>query len=251
VPATDRGFRYGMSVFETVVVHIGTPLFVAEHLHRLLLASRAAGFIFPEGLSEKSVESLVSGHDTGSLRLYISAGDGGPGQPVIESRTYAIYESSSIPDEDEVALGWRLDVSRAPFPTVLGGWKTGNYWSSIQALQEARRGGFNEAIVSNAQGAVVSASMGNLFAVVAGRLVTPALSMGARDGVLRAWVMAQEPVDETLLSMDDLSVFEECFITNSRIGVMPVASIADRALPSSETGRRLAKLYREKILITR
>lgn len=240
-----------MSVFETIIVHCGTALFVKEHLHRLLQASRAAGFIFPEGLSEKAVESLVSGHETGSLRLYISAGDGGPGQPVTESRTYAIYESSSIPDEDEVALGWRLDISRAPFPAVLGGWKTGNYWSSIQALQEARRGGFNEAIVSNAQGAVISASMGNLFAVIAGRLVTPALSMGARDGVLRAWVAEQESVEDALLSVDDLSVLEECFITNSRIGVMPVASIADRTLPSSEVGWRLAKLYREKILIAR
>ncbi len=240
-----------MSVFETIAVYRGTPLFVREHLQRLRLACQAAGFVFPEGLSEQAIEALATVNETGTFRLYISAGDGGPGQPVTESRVYALYEEISIPDEAEVALGWRTDVSRAPFPTILGGWKTGNYWASIQAMQEAKRGGFNEAIVSNAQGAVISASMGNLFVVVDGRLVTPALSMGSRDGVLRAWVMAQEPVEETLLSVDDLTSVEECFITNSRIGVMPVVAIADRPLPGFATGRRLAKLYREKILVAR
>jgi branched-subunit amino acid aminotransferase/4-amino-4-deoxychorismate lyase len=240
-----------MSVFETVVVFQGAPLFVREHLDRLRLACQAAEFVFPESLTAKAVGELITDDVSGSLRVYVSAGDGGPSAPVTVSRTYALFEPSSSPDAGEVDLGWRLDVSRAPFPTILGGWKTANYWPSIQALQEAKRGGFQEAIVLNAQGAVISASMGNLFAVMGGSLVTPALSMGARDGVLRAWVMEQEPVEETLLSLDDLSAFEECFITNSRIGVMPVASIADRVLPSFETGRRLAKLYREKILLAR
>ena len=35
VPIEDRGFRYGMSVFETVAVMGGKPRFLAEHLDSL------------------------------------------------------------------------------------------------------------------------------------------------------------------------------------------------------------------------
>ena len=38
VPFTDRGFRYGMSVFESIVIHNGRPVFLREHLNRLALS---------------------------------------------------------------------------------------------------------------------------------------------------------------------------------------------------------------------
>ena len=103
----------------------------------------------------------------------------------------------------------------------------------------------------NAQGVVISASMGNVFFVQADRVLTPPVSMGARDGAVRAWVQGQSAVEEALLSADDLSEIDECFITNSRIGVMPVAALADRTLSSQEQGRRLSQLYRESILFAR
>ena len=38
VPITDRGFRYGMSVFESVRVSRGEPEFFEQHIARLLSA---------------------------------------------------------------------------------------------------------------------------------------------------------------------------------------------------------------------
>jgi len=240
-----------MSVFETIAVHAGRALFVHEHMQRLALASQAARFIFPVGLTESLVHELVAGFPDGSLRIYVTAGDGAPTASVEASRTFLNFEQMSFPQELEYAQGWRVDVSRAPFPSILGGWKTGNYWPSVQALQEAKRNGCQEALVLNAQGVVISASMGNVFFVKGGQVLTPPVSMGARDGAVRAWVQGHSAVEEALLSADDLSELDECFITNSRIGVMPVSALADRATPSQEQGRRLSKLYRESILFTR
>ena len=41
VPIEDRGFRYGMSVFETVAIHRGRAVFLEAHLERLIRAAHA------------------------------------------------------------------------------------------------------------------------------------------------------------------------------------------------------------------
>jgi branched-subunit amino acid aminotransferase/4-amino-4-deoxychorismate lyase len=49
LPVSDRGFRYGMSVFETLRIFNGTPGFVGPHLERLRSAALRCGFTAPEG----------------------------------------------------------------------------------------------------------------------------------------------------------------------------------------------------------
>ncbi|HEY5814476.1 MAG TPA: hypothetical protein VIT23_17705, partial [Terrimicrobiaceae bacterium] len=51
VPVTDRGFRYGMSVFETLAIRGGKILFLREHLAALDAACAAAGFPLPKAHS--------------------------------------------------------------------------------------------------------------------------------------------------------------------------------------------------------
>jgi branched-subunit amino acid aminotransferase/4-amino-4-deoxychorismate lyase len=80
------------------------------------------------------------------------------------------------------------------------------------------------------------------------RVLTPPLALGARDGVVRAWVADHIPVEESPLVVEDLASSAECFITNSRLGVAPVAEIDGRKLPSRAAGDWLAVLYREEIL---
>ncbi len=241
VPVTDRGFRYGMSVFETLAVSRGRLLFLKEHLHRLRLACTAAGFSFPVDLPS-ALAGLSCGD--GMLRIYVTAGDGSFSHPADASRTYALFETMAFPSPD---AAFRVNLSRASVACVLGGWKTGNYWPHVQALAAAKNQGLDETLVFNAQGGLVSAAMANVFLVRDGRLYTPATSSGARDGVVRDWVLRRMPVEESLFSCEDLAKAEECFLTNSRIGVMPVAEIDGRLL-SRQTGEALSSFYREEIL---
>ena len=53
---------------------------------------------------------------------------------------------------------------------------------------------------------------------------------GARLGVIRELVMAQSPVEEGSLFVDDVMNADSIFVTNSWIGVMPVASVNGRPL---------------------
>ncbi len=242
--ALDRGFRFGMSVFETLAIWKGQALFEKEHLLRLRDACEAAGFSFPEKLTPQTLLPLPDG----TLRFYVTAGEGGFLEPVSHPRTYAIFDETVFPGEEDIRRGARVLLCRAPMPSVLGGHKTGNYWPHVQALAEARREQCDEAIVLNAQGAVVSAAMANVFLVSGGRVRTPAREMGARDGVVRDWVCRHTPVEETLLSVDDLENADECFLTNSRLGVMPVTELAGRRLPGRAIADHLASVYREEVL---
>ncbi|CAN5648394.1 branched-chain-amino-acid transaminase [soil metagenome] len=236
-----------MAVFETIAVWQGGLCLLNAHVNRLERACHDAGFLLPPDLVD-SVTAIFLGRETGLLRVYLTGGDGSPLAACTESRCYAIFEQMVFPTVEQIEKGWRLGISRAPIPTILGGWKTACYWPHIHALAEAQRNSCNEAIVCNAAGAVVSASMANVFFVIRGTLHTPALSCGARDGVVREWVRTHHPVEEAQLSVDDLAEVEECFLTNSRIGLMPVFEIDGRALPSRQTGLTLAKSYREEVL---
>ncbi len=246
----DRGFRYGMSVFETILIHRGRMVLGEDHIRRLQEASRAAGFSVPTGLLDSLMTRLAHADEsmTCMLRVYVTAGEGSPLADATASRIYIIVEEVVMPGDGERADGWKLHLSRAPMVSVLGGWKTGNYWPHVQALAEARRNGCQEAVIPDMAGNVVSASMANLFAVIDGELRTPPLMVGARDGVVRSWVLKNSSAREDLITVDDLARATECFVTNSRIGILPVREIDGRELPSRSVGRLLYDTYRENVL---
>jgi 4-amino-4-deoxychorismate lyase len=244
VPISDRGFRYGMSVFETVAVRNGRMLFLEEHLAALSAACKAAGF---QATTASAVTGLADLPD-GLLRIYITAGDGALTNSALHPRTFAYFEPAEFPGPKEITLGFRLGVTSTPFATVLGGWKTGNYWPNLRALSQARENGFDETLIVNIERVVISAAMANAFFLIGGVLHTPATDLGARQGVVRQWIKKMTPIREARLSLEDIGAAEECFLTNSRLGVMPVSQIAGRFLPSRGTGEALAGMYRERIL---
>ena len=98
LPLTDRGLRYGMSVFETIGVRDGQPLLFEKHAH--LLATSAKELL---GAGVKLAIPPLDPGDRGMLRFYVTAGDGGPGAPVKEPRIFALYEALS---GDLPAFGW-------------------------------------------------------------------------------------------------------------------------------------------------
>jgi 4-amino-4-deoxychorismate lyase len=244
VPISDRGFRYGMSVFETVAVRNGKMLFLKEHLAALSEACKTAGF---RAETADPINTLADLPD-GLLRIYVTAGDGSLAASAPHQRTFVYFEPIEFPDPAEIKRGFRLGVTLTPIVPVLGGWKTGNYWPNVRALAFARENGFDETLIVNIERVVISAAMANVFFLIDGTLRTPAADIGVRRGVVRQWITRMTPVREDRLSLEDVSAAEECFLTNSRIGVMPVSQIQGRALPSRSTGEALAGLYRERIL---
>jgi branched-subunit amino acid aminotransferase/4-amino-4-deoxychorismate lyase len=227
-----------MSVFETVAIHRGQALFLQDHLDRLARAASSLGWqeVVVNGIPDCGQGS------TGVVRLYITAGAGSPGAPFC-GPVYALFEQCEVGTEFPAV---RLALSSAPYLPRPGGWKTGNYWQNVDALAEARRLGVDDALLFNPSGAVVCASMANVFLEIHGVWKTPALETGARDGIVRAWVKGQMPVEETLLTAEDVARSTGCFLTNSRIGLRAISEIDGRPLQTEIAP--LQMIYRELVL---
>ena len=239
LPLTDRGVRYGMSVFETIGIREGQPLLLAEHL--TLLAAGGADLL-GTNLPEIQLPALAP-DATGILRLYFTAGDGAPTAPVGEPRLFALFEPhdpAGIPDEQTARL------HPEPVTPFAHGRKTANYWLNCAAQTAARKAGGDHALLADHEGNLLSAAFGNIFFVLDGQLCTPSLALAVRAGVIRSRLMQIQTVREVEFPADRLPEASELFLTNSRLGVMPLQCAAITPGPLSRALR--ATLLRENIV---
>lgn len=243
LPLTDRGFRYGMAVFESVRVWKSVPLFWQEHRDRLQLACEDRQFHLLDGCLEAAVELLRKQGLDGFARIYVTAGDGSVADPATTCRTFLLLEQRALP----TAESYHLAMPHESHQPLFGGLKTANYWSNVDVLQRALRRGRDEALLFNEHAELVSACMGNVFLVNGGKVSTPDLACGARDGVVREWVLNQVEARQGSLFVEDVERSDEVFICNSWIGIMPVHTIDDRKLPSTSFATRLREEYADAI----
>ncbi len=239
LPVTDRGFRYGMALFETVRLWCGQPLFLQAHLKRL--HDGCADRRFPlDRAALVAMEPLLAGQPDGVARLYVTAGDGALTAPEFTApRVLVIGEERPAPIPERCKLALIGETHLAPF----GGLKTANYWANVDALHRALRSEHDEALLFNENSELISASTANIFVVRGGHVSTPALECGAREGVTREWVMRQMPVREGSLFLGDLQEADELFLTSSWYGVRPAATLEHRSLPSQTIGEQLAAAF--------
>src|SRR5262245_20686415 len=92
VPLTDRGFRYGMSLFESVALEGGSVEFWDGHLQRLLTSCVERDFIVDEDALRAVEGVLASAGRDGFGRVYVTAGDGGPAAPIESPRIFVFLE---------------------------------------------------------------------------------------------------------------------------------------------------------------
>lgn len=243
---TDRGFRYGMSLFESLAIRRDKVEFLAGHLARLETACRQCGWPLAPSLLIRAGE-LLHGLLPGPTfaRIYVTAGDGAPTAPVEAPRIFILTEPRTVNPRETC----RVALRPAPHVPLLGGLKTANYWANLESLAWAHKDGFDEALLFNTDGALVSACMGNVFAMFEGELVTPHPSTGARAGLVREWVMQRFTgckIVQRALTWGDLDQVSECFLTSSWKGIVPVVSLDARPLQTNVAEALRAEFWSEE-----
>jgi branched-subunit amino acid aminotransferase/4-amino-4-deoxychorismate lyase len=229
LPVSDRGFRYGMSVFETLRILNGTPGFVGPHLERLRSAALRCSFTPPEGAFSALPSLLSQWGGTGVARVYVTAGDGAPAAPAERCRVVVLFEARS----PVVQTTYALQSCPAPHLPPFGGLKTANYWANAEALRQARLCGADEALLFRPDGALIGACMANVFVKTHAGWLTPTLACGARDGVVRAWTLRNLPVQEARLTRETLQNASSMFLSSSWIGLLQARSLDGRPLERS------------------
>ncbi len=237
LPLTDRGFRYGMAVFESLRVAGGEAEFFAKHFARLVQACAEREFTLDESALRAAPALFESAACDGFARLYVTAGDGPPTAPATQPRVFVFIEDRAAPNADDA---WALTLHDETCHPLFGGLKTANYWFNADALAQAKRRGFDEALLFNDRAELVSACCANVFLRHGDRLATPARASGARAGVIREWVSARRKVEERRLRREDVTSADEIVLTNSWLGIQPVATLEGRPLGPRSTAPKLA-----------
>ena len=268
IPVTDHGFLYGDGVFEGMRVYSRRIFRFDDHLSRLANGARCLGLTIPGGIEavRRIVIDTARAHasDDAYLRLIVSRGEGALGvdpASCTNPRIVCIADQVSLYPEEKLRSGIALVTSslRKPPPDVLDPRvKSLNYLNSALAKQEARRQGADEALLLNAAGQVAEASVANVFAVRAGRLLTPLPSDGALEGLTRDTVLglAREqriPAEERTLGRFDLLAAEEVFITGTGARIVAVGSLDGIGIGKGGPGpitRRLCQIFEQYVRST-
>lgn len=130
----------------------------------------------------------------------------------------------------------------------------GAYANSALATDDARRAGFDEAILLNENGQVAEGATCNLFMVRKGKLITPPITDNILEGITRDSIMelAQRElgveVVERSVDRSELYICDELFLTGTAVGLAPVTRVDHRPVGDAAIGpltRRLRQFYVE------
>ncbi len=123
----------------------------------------------------------------------------------------------------------------------------GQYTNSVLAKREAKLGGYDEAILLDANGYVSEGSGENIFLVKKGKILTPDLSSSILEGITRDTVMtlAREmgvTVEEGRITRDQLWLADEVFFTGTAAEITPVREVDNRPIGEGVVGPITKKL---------
>ena len=220
IPPEDRGFRYGMHLFETVAVRSGKPQFLEAHLGLLFQSASQAGFRAPADALEAlratlPIEALFANSPTdGLLRIFWTAGPGGPLEPPTEGKILLLSETCSLPSSAGVIAEAADGGALHP---IGGGWKTGNYWGNIRIAGDAIARGADASLVFSPDNRWLGGAFANGFLHDGNKWFTPPSGDGVRAGVVRAAAIRLLGAEERVLRRADLRAAHSLFLTNSRI----------------------------------
>ena len=233
----DEGYSFGLGAFETIAVKDGKLIFLDRHLRRLdrALHFLKIGTLDERGITEKQVIDYVKQQKLtdGACTLTVS-------------KENVVFQQRQNPYTDDIRrTGFVMDFSsvRRNETSPLTAYKTLNYGDCILENRQAHGLGMNERIFLNTKGQISEGTVSNIFFVRSGKLYTPDLSCGLLPGILREYLCETENVEEAVIYPAELGQYEECFVTNSLMGIMPVNQLGEWKSESREVTNQLLKKY--------
>lgn len=259
--ASNRAFLYGDGVFETMKVADGRLLFSEDHYFRLMSAMRILRMEIPMYFSpeffENQVLSLVEKAgcaESARVRLTVFRNSGGFYLPQTREVSFLatasplankVYSIPKSPYEVEIFKDFFIESQ------LLSTIKSTNRIINITGSIYADENGYDNCLLLNGQKNVVEALQGNVFLLTDGRLVTPPISEGCINGVMRKQVLAISKklggmeVVEAPISPFELQKADELFITNVIKGIQPVTRYRKKDYASDFSARLTEELNAE------
>lgn len=248
----DRGFQFGDGVYEVMKFLHKTPLFVADHFHRMNAGLRELEI--PNPWSEESFLELMlemmdrTAFGDGILYVQLTRGEAERAHfypDDIEPTAVVYTRRFAFPDPAKKERGIKV-VTTPDTRWRLCRVKSTNLLPNVLAKKKAQRAGAEEAIFID-NGVVREGASSTFFGVHEGKLVThplePCILPGTvRDRVISLAIADKIRVDERPIRDYELLNLEEAFITSTTQSVMPISEIDQRVIGNSRRGEVTARV---------
>ncbi|MEM5501519.1 branched-chain amino acid aminotransferase [Ahrensia kielensis] len=251
VHVLTHGLHYASSVFEGERAYGGNIFKMTEHNERLHKSAEILGFKIPYSVQEIDDACVGLLNKQGLKDAYVrpvawrgSEMMGISAQSNKINLAIAIWEWPSYFSPAEKLKGVRLDVAeyRRPDPATAPckAKAAGVYMICTISKHAAEAKGYADAMMLDWRGHVAEATGANIFFIKDGEIHTPTPDCFL-DGITRRTVIGLAKdrginVIERTIMPDELSSFEQCFLTGTAAEITPVSEIgADRFVPGSIT----------------
>ncbi len=260
-PAWNRGFHFGDGLFETMRAIDRVPPFLKAHIRRASEGVERMGIRIPHGWKEEKlmdeIEALLEewGDRHARIRISIFRTGAGAYTPQNELGEYLIERTGSCEGRfpfPENGLEVELYGQGSFGPDPLSPYKTLSALPYVMAQRWAAENGYDEALLQGSEGKVLEASSSNLFLFKGDRWITPPISDGCVDGVMRRVLLellSKEDIrlEERSVYPQDLKGADEVLLCNAVRGIFPVTGFRGCNFGRSRS-EQLARLLNERAL---
>lgn len=239
VLSSNRAFLFGDAVFETMKIVDGKILFLEDHYFRLMASMRIIRMEIPMHFTMEFFESEIlktaeinNFADSVRARITVYRNSGGLYTPATNSISYLI-EATAIENKlfQLSTHLYEVDLFKDYFipKHLLSTLKTTNKLINIVGSVYAKENDLQNCLLLNDSKNVVEALNGNLFMFLDGKLITPPLSEGCLNGIMRRQILKIAKKIDTIevleapISPFDLQKADELFITNSIVGILRIS----------------------------
>jgi branched-chain amino acid aminotransferase len=262
-----HGLHYGTGVFEGIRCYDtpkGPAVFrLTDHMARLHTSAQLLHMEIPYSVDDlrRATNDLLGANGLaecyvrpisfyGYGQLGVSARDN-PIDTVIMSWAWGTYLG-----EEALTQGIRAKIStwqRIPANVVPHASKaSGVYLNSMLAVNEARRAGYDEAILMTPDGNIADGPGETIFVVSRGKIYTPDLSTGILHGITRDSIiqiandLGFEVLEKDLIR-SDLYLADEVFMCGTAAEVTPLRSVDDHEIGVGPVTLQLQKAYLDTV----
>lgn len=254
---TNRAFRYGDSLFETIRYTKGKIMFLTDHIQRIKLGMTTLRMNVPAEFTTANIEQLIlhllnqnSISGDARIRLTVFRNDGGFYTPDVNDISFLI-ETEALDTNGYVLnqKGLWVDIyaELKKTPNKISNLKTGSALLYVMAGLTKTSLKLDDCLLVNDNGNIIESINSNVFVIKNGTLYTSPLSDGCVDGVMRKQILNIATQNRILtfeqaLTINTLMNGDEVFLTNAIKGVQWVGQFKNKFYTN-----RLSVFFTEKL----
>ncbi|MAC48053.1 aminotransferase class IV [Oceanospirillum beijerinckii] len=257
----DRGFLFGDGIYEVIPYYNGQSVGLMPHIERMI-----------NGLAAIEIKSTLTADDWKTLLDDLIARNSEVGENlgvyVHVSRGADVKRLHAYPENVEptiFAFAFKIkdpepaDRTQAHQYSMITTedlrWqrchiKSTALLGNVIHYQEGHAAGADEAMLFNAKGELTEGSSTNVFIVKDGVVVTPIQDNQILPGITRRIVLdslkadGSIPVEERIVTMDEVRAADEVWITSSSKEIAPVTKLDGKPVGNGEVGEVWEKAFK-------